>query len=132
MLYEKSSTVDEDREQLIAVLRETRLLLQRPDNDLVWSSWENSDHAVREIDHHIQSVETGRLPDPLILSMLFGPTGPIQEVSLSSGWGENFLTIAERFDAVAKRVFIKQDARPDPPAPSAVTSLILARVPVNK
>jgi len=29
---------------------------------------------------------------------LFAPTGPIQEVSLSSGWGQEFLELAERFD----------------------------------
>ncbi len=32
------------------------------------------------------------------------PTGSIQEVSVSSGWGEEFLAVSERFDAVIKRV----------------------------
>ena len=30
--------------------------------------------------------------------MLFLPTGPIQEVSLSSGWGDAFVALADRFD----------------------------------
>jgi hypothetical protein len=33
------------------------------------------------------------------MEVLFAPTGPIQEVSISSGWGEAFLSLAERFDA---------------------------------
>ena len=33
--------------------------------------------------------------------MLFLPTGPIQEVSLSSGWGDAFVALADRFDLAA-------------------------------
>jgi hypothetical protein len=35
----------------------------------------------------------------MTLDVLFLPTGPIQEVSLSSGWGDEFLQLAERYDA---------------------------------
>jgi hypothetical protein len=34
-----------------------------------------------------------------IVAIVFAPTGPMQEVSLSRGWGQEFLTLAERFDA---------------------------------
>jgi hypothetical protein len=35
--------------------------------------------------------------------VLFLPTGPIQEVSLSSGWAQEFLDLADRYDqAVAE------------------------------
>ncbi|MFF5235251.1 hypothetical protein [Dactylosporangium sp. NPDC000521] len=36
---------------------------------------------------------------PVGLSILFAPTGPIQEVAISSGWGDAFLEPADRFDA---------------------------------
>jgi hypothetical protein len=35
---------------------------------------------------------------PYELRVLFAPTGPIQEVSVSSGWGDAFLELADRFD----------------------------------
>ena len=35
---------------------------------------------------------------PMVIRVLFAPTGPIQEVSLSSGWGHEFIKLAERFD----------------------------------
>lgn len=35
-------------------------------------------------------------------SVLFAPTGPIQEVSLTSGWANPFLKVAERFDNAEK------------------------------
>ena len=37
------------------------------------------------------------------MAVLFLPTGPIQEVSLSSGWGDEFVALADRFDAAAAR-----------------------------
>ena len=80
---------------LIDVMREARRLLALPENDFSWSSWKDQQAALAEIDEHIDILERGSLPN---LSALFLPTGPIQEVSLSSGWGEEFLRLAERFD----------------------------------
>ena len=44
-------------------------------------------------------INTGSLSDRADLTVLFAPTGPIQEVSLRSGWAEEFLMLAEEFDA---------------------------------
>jgi hypothetical protein len=87
------------QEALLTVLRETRLLLARPDNRFEWSSWKDSEAALREIDALIASLCSGALPDPHHLAVLFAPTGPLQEVSINSGWGETFLELAERIDA---------------------------------
>jgi hypothetical protein len=86
----------------LKVLRETRALLARPDNNFDWSSWENGEAALREIDALIASVCNRALPDPKQLTLLFAPTGPLQEVSLSGGWGEMFLALAERIDAATR------------------------------
>ena len=90
------------RDALLTVLRDTRLFLARPENDFTWSSWEDADAALREIDALIALVSNGALPDRRQLAVLFAPTGPIQEVSVSSGWGEMFLELAERLDAVMR------------------------------
>jgi hypothetical protein len=87
------------RAALLAVLRDTRLLLARPENDFTWSSWENAAAALREIDALIALVANGALPDRRHLAALFAPTGPIQEVSVNSGWSELFLELAARLDA---------------------------------
>ena len=88
------------REVLVEVLEEAKALLARPENDFAWSSFGGCKEAIAEIDEHIARVKNGdtsRRPD---LRMLFAPTGPIQEVSVSSGWGDEFLELAQRFDAV--------------------------------
>lgn len=75
-----------------------RTLLARPENDYSWSSWADAGAAVREIDELISRVQAGKIPR-LTLEVIFAATGPMQEVSLSSGWAEAFLKLAERFDA---------------------------------
>jgi hypothetical protein len=97
--------MDAARQALTDVLREARALLALPDNDFVWSRWEDGDDALGHLDVLIAALEAGGLPDRLDLAVLFGPTGPIQEVSLSSGWGEELLALAGRFDAAAERVY---------------------------
>ena len=74
-------------------------------NDFSWSSWRDRDEAINEIRSILLVVEAGRLPDRLTLSVIFGPTGPMQELSVSSGWGETFLKLAERFDYAEQKIW---------------------------
>jgi hypothetical protein len=90
------------REAVLKLLQETRALLARPENNFAWSSWENGEAALEEIDSLIASVRSGALSDPTQFVWLFGPTGPIQEVSVSSGWGDTFLELATRIDAATQ------------------------------
>jgi len=85
--------------KLVEVLATARSILSRPENDFAWSSWSDAESALIELDELVRQLFTGEHVDWLRLARLFAPTGPIQEVSLSSGWGEEFITLAERFDA---------------------------------
>jgi len=90
--------VDAIRRELLEVLRESRALLARPENDYLWSSWEDGAAALEEVDGIIAAIEQGQ-PLSRWWSVIFAPTGPMQEVSLSSGWGDAFITLADRWDA---------------------------------
>lgn len=83
---------------LCAVMEEARRLVCRPGNDFSWSGWEEEADAAREIDGIIFQLKSGQLPDPSQMRVLFAPTGPLQELSMSSGWGQEFLLLADRFD----------------------------------
>lgn len=85
---------------LLDIFSEVRTLLSRPENDFDWSSWEDETAALEEIDGLIANLRAGAPPDLHTMRILFAPTGPMQEVSLSSGWGNRFLELAERFDEV--------------------------------
>ena len=85
---------------LLAVMLEARRLIALPENDFTWSSFIDQETALEEIDGFIDALEAGTANASWI-GMLFLPTGPIQEVSLSSGWGEAFVALADRFDLAA-------------------------------
>ena len=85
----------EHLEKLISVIKETRKYLAREENDYSWSSWNDQEQALSEVDVILVQLENGSVPD---IEDLFAPTGPIQEVSMSSGWSREFLKLAERFD----------------------------------
>ncbi len=96
----------EDPRVLLAdVLRSAVELLSLPDNDFAWSAWKDKDAAVAEVEGVLALVEAGELPERLSVSVLFAPTGPIQEVSVSSGWGEAFQKVAERYDRAEQRLW---------------------------
>jgi hypothetical protein len=90
---------------LLQVLESAIELLQLPGNDFCWSDWLNADEAVDEINMISETIRSGVLPERSGVSVIFCPTGPLQEVSLSSGWGEVFLKVAEKFDEAEKRVW---------------------------
>ena len=79
----------------ITILREARAFLALEGNDFSWSSWRDQNQAIYEIDSIITKLENGSVPD---IRVIFAPAGPMQEVSLSSGWGHEFIKLAERFD----------------------------------
>jgi hypothetical protein len=87
-----------DFDGLIGVLFEARQWLACQENDFSWSSWDDAFAALAAVDGLISELRLGSMPPKLDLEALFAPTGPIQEVSLSSGWGEQFLSLASRLE----------------------------------
>lgn len=85
---------------MLTVLAEVRDLLARPDADFSWSSFLDAESALAELDAIADALRAGG-PPPAMLGVLFAPTGPLQEVAISSGWGDHFLILANRFDAAA-------------------------------
>lgn len=90
---------DYDPDRLVAVLRGARELVARPGNDYAWSSWFGPADTLAELDTAIAAAANGAA-DPRSLGVLFAPTGPMQELALSSSWGQAFLDLAARFDSV--------------------------------
>jgi hypothetical protein len=87
-----------DRQDLAQVLRDAKTLISLDDNDFSWSYWGDAETALAEIETHLRQIETGQLPDRLELEVIFAATGPMQELSMSSGWGTQFIRLADRFD----------------------------------
>lgn len=90
-------------DDLLAVFLRVREAIARPENDFFWSSWRDAPHALEELDEIIAMLRAGQMPDHSQMSVIFAPTGPLQEVSIGSGWGDEFIALASAFDAVMER-----------------------------
>lgn len=89
---------DNPADSLAHVLESAIELISIPDNDFCWSSWNGEQEAKQEMQSLTSIIRNGTLPDRIIVSVLFAPTGPLQEISLSSGWSDTFLKVAEKYD----------------------------------
>ena len=85
-------------EEIVAILEEVASILKLPDMDVAWSRYNNVEEAVEDINQHNARLRRGDLSKMQDLTLLFAPTGSLQEISISSGWGTPFLSIAARFD----------------------------------
>ena len=88
-----------DTAALLDIFQRARDLAALPQNDFSWSSWRDAEHALDEIDSILSRLHAGEPVARIEMSILFAPTGPMQELSLSSGWGNRFLQLASEFDA---------------------------------
>lgn len=83
---------------LLDIFYRARDLVALPQNDFSWSGWRDAEEALAEIDGIISRLRAGDVPETIVMAVLFAPTGPMQELSMSSGWGNRFLQLASEFD----------------------------------
>ncbi len=86
------------KNDLLSILDEALRLVSLPENYFLWTSWSDAKCAVEEIQKYREEIAEGEFRNLAEIQKLFAPTGPIQELSLASGWGETFLALAERFE----------------------------------
>ena len=84
--------------EIIQILKEIRILIESESTDITWSRYSTVEDVLFDIDLHIEHLEKANLSKIKDLKLLFAPTGSFQEISISSGWDKQFLTLADRFD----------------------------------
>ena len=87
-----------DEAALLKVLRRCRDLVARSE-DSDWSCMDAKD-ILERLDHSIRQLEQSLTVEIDELRFLFVATGPLQETSMSNGWADEFLVLAERFDEI--------------------------------
>ena len=89
--------------ELIRVLHQVRNFLARSEESM-WTALKPSE-VVAILDRELSSLErTGSLVNRIELESLFVPTAEIQEISMASGWSDEYLILAEEFDRAVARV----------------------------
>ncbi|WP_067894352.1 hypothetical protein [Nocardia vaccinii] len=95
-----------DRDEVVRILETVIDVVARPDTDVSWSSYDEPAQVITELRDLIRRIRPPG-PDPATtrqIALLFAPTGAIQEISISSGWGEGFLLLAQRMDRALGKV----------------------------
>ena len=83
-------------------------LLAGDDVDTSWSSYE-ADELRNEVSHLLARAESGQplgVAEWRLAQYLFLPTRPLRETAISSGWGNEFLELADRVDGAIQRARI--------------------------
>jgi hypothetical protein len=86
-------------DQIVDVLRELLVLVSRPGTDVTFSGYDSPKDAAADLRGHLASLITGDLARIDKLMHLFAPTGALQEISINSGWGPQFMLLSAQFDA---------------------------------
>jgi hypothetical protein len=93
--------------KLITILATTQFLLSRSETE-GWGFEKPKDieSQVHQILCFLLGDQDSLLPEHY--TVLFAPTGPLQEISISNGWSEIFLKLAEEFDKLEYLIKEKQ------------------------
>jgi hypothetical protein len=87
-----------DRLKLLTVLSTVKTLLETVSTEEGFGLEEPSEslQVIKQAISYFFAPEENAYPEDL--SMYFGPTGPLQEISIANGWGEVFLKLSTEFD----------------------------------
>ena len=100
----EAEKVSQAKNNLLKILGEAILILALPGNDFLWSFWEGPEEAIAELVKLREQIARDDFSHLIDLEVIFAPTGALQEVSISSGWGAAFLDLAARFDDAVVRL----------------------------
>lgn len=68
------------------------------DSNMVWSGFENAIDFMNELDKDINLIRKGDIETLKRIYINFAPTSTYQEISLSNGWGKEYLRLSSIFD----------------------------------
>src|SRR5205823_5393284 len=102
-----NSTKTKRVDEVVVVLQDVVHVLKLPGSDVSWSHYKSAEEAVQDIHQHIARLQEGDFSKIDDLKLLFAPTGGLQEISVSSGWGESFLVLAAQFDRAIEAQRVK-------------------------
>ena len=74
------------------------------ETDVEWTQFSSAPALIDELTISIEKLRQGDYQTLENLYLMFLPTGSFQELSVSNGWGDEFLQLAEQFDACYEKL----------------------------
>jgi hypothetical protein len=87
---------------VIIILELLKGIMDDPETDVLHSTFDTKEEIIDELDRNILKLRSEDFSMIEDLIILFSPASDLQEISLDSGWGKQFLIISERFDSAIK------------------------------
>lgn len=84
-------------EEIIQIVHHVRESLGEHTN-LDWSKYKDVNELIFELETVISALQVKEYIVLEQVKHMFAPTGSLQEISISNGWGSEFLELAERVD----------------------------------
>ncbi|HLP37943.1 hypothetical protein [Lacibacter sp.] len=85
--------------RLIIILEKVRDKVS-DESDVVWAGYDTAKELREEIQLYINELSVGNLQSLKAIDRHFAPTSTLQEHSISNGWSDEYLRLAEKFDAI--------------------------------
>jgi hypothetical protein len=86
-------------DKLRDILLRVMSIVNSPDTDLAWSNYNCIEDLVSELDSLINRLENHEEEVLKDVKFLFAPTNSLQEISLSNGWGNEFINLSNTVDS---------------------------------
>jgi hypothetical protein len=75
-----------------------------PDSDMIWAGQDNADGFIEGLNKDIQHIQNCSF---IVLSDIYAkflPTGTYQEISMSNGWGNEYINLSIKFEKIHARL----------------------------
>ncbi len=98
-----------DFQKLVDLLGQVRLKIH-PDTDVVSANFDNVDVFLTDLNHDINRLSYCNFATLKKVNFCFRPTGKYQEISISNGWGDDFIKLADNFDKLYNELTQKENS----------------------
>ena len=69
-------------------------------SDVIWTQYETAKEFRDDLDRYITRLTLNDKSCLEDMKVLFAPTGSLQEHSISNGWSDEYVRVAEQFDKI--------------------------------
>ncbi len=88
--------------EIIKVLEKVKEIIGNYQMDLSYSTYRSEEELVNDLELYISKLKANNFSCNKQISLLFAPTGDLQEIAIDSGWSEEYMELAEIIDRYIK------------------------------
>ena len=72
--------------------------------DVNWTTYDSAEELIDEINYCIKSIEAYDLKGLEKVKIHFLPTSTFQELAISNGWGDEYISLADKFYVLHEKI----------------------------